>query len=69
MKIKSKDLIVAELKRQKQQEDSYNKPFREARQLVDEYRKNKENSYNKFKRQQTKERELNDRLVDYLGGK
>lgn len=66
MKNSSDKKVIDELKRQMKAEKEYNNKFILARREVKRREEEKESQYQRFKRQQAKERDNNDRLMEFL---
>jgi len=60
------DKVIEELMRQMKAEKEYNRPFKEARETVKRRQMDRETEYERFKRQQEKERVSDENLMEYL---
>lgn len=58
--------VIKELKRQIKAEKEYNKPFKEAREIVKKRKADRVSSYDKFKATQKKNRDADEMLNSYL---
>lgn len=61
--------VAEELKRQAKAEKEYNRPFKEAREMVKQRERDRLSGYDKFKRDQKKRTDAEEMLVSYLSKK
>lgn len=60
------DKVINYLKEQRKLEDEYNKPFKEAREIVKKRELERLTQYDKFKKEQDKGRKSEDMLNNFL---